>query len=103
MYTCDAFGAHFCSEEPFDVRLEELSEHFRFYYDCLMRPNARSVLSALKRVTDLEYSTIATGHGPILRHNIPELTGRHGHSSAQQGSMRLALFAFACAVMLMSG
>ena len=50
MYTCDAFGAHFCEEDPFDSRLEPLSPHFRFYYDCLMRPNARSVLTALRKV-----------------------------------------------------
>lgn len=28
----------------------ELEPHFRFYYDCLMRPNARSVLTALRKV-----------------------------------------------------
>ncbi len=50
MYTCDAFGAHFCEEDPFDSRLEPLTPHFRFYYDCLMRPNARSVLTALRKV-----------------------------------------------------
>jgi len=26
---------------------------FRYYYDCLMAPNARSVLSALKRMGEL--------------------------------------------------
>ena len=50
MYTCDAFGMHYCAEAAFDVELEPLSDHLRFYYDCLMRPNARSVLTALKKV-----------------------------------------------------
>lgn len=68
---------HFCNEEIFDKELEELSPHLRFYYDCLMKPNARSVLTALKKVKDLEYSTIATGHGPLLRYNVEEIVGRH--------------------------
>lgn len=76
MYTCDAFGAHYCQEDPFDTALQPLAPHFRFYYDCLMRPNARSVLTALRKTQDLAYTTIATGHGPILRYNMQELVGR---------------------------
>ncbi|MEM9977090.1 MAG: flavin reductase, partial [Cyanobacteria bacterium P01_D01_bin.2] len=50
----------------------------RFYYECLMAPNARSVISAMKRMEKLgEISTIATGHGPLLRYNVEELTGRY--------------------------
>ena len=41
-----------------------------------MRPNARSVLTALRKVKDLDYTTIATGHGPIIRYNLEELVGR---------------------------
>ncbi|CAL8463908.1 g3443 [Coccomyxa elongata] len=77
MYTCDAFGAHYCQEDPFDTALQPLAPHFRFYYDCLMRPNARSVLTALRKTQDLPYTTIATGHGPILRYNMQELVGRY--------------------------
>ena len=76
MYTCDAFGAHYATDAPFDTELSSLSPHFRFYYDCLMRPNARSVLTALRKVKDLDYTTIATGHGPIIRYNLEELIGR---------------------------
>ncbi len=39
----------------------------RFYYDCLMKPNAKSVTTALRKVKDLPYSVIANGHGPILK------------------------------------
>ena len=41
-----------------------------------MRPNSRSVLTALRKVKDLPYTTIANGHGPIIRHNLEELVGR---------------------------
>ena len=78
LYTCDAFGLHYCDSEPFDTDLKAIEPHFRFYYDCLMKPNARSVLSALKRTKDMDYSTIAVGHGPLLRYNLSELVGRYG-------------------------
>ena len=41
MFTCDAFGSHLCTAQPFDVSLEEMLPHYAFYYDCLMRPNAK--------------------------------------------------------------
>jgi flavorubredoxin/flavin reductase (DIM6/NTAB) family NADH-FMN oxidoreductase RutF len=78
LYTCDAFGLHYCSDDTYDKALEAIAADFRYYYDCLMAPNARSVLSALKRMDELEeITTIATGHGPLLRHNVAELTGRY--------------------------
>ena len=77
LYTCDAFGLHYCDSEPFDTDLNAIAPHFRFYYDCLMKPNARSVLSALKRTKNMDYSTIAVGHGPLLRYNLSELVGRY--------------------------
>ena len=72
LYTCDAFGMHYCSEDAFDVDPGALAPDFRFYYDCLMGPNARSVLQAMKRMDGLEgtINTIATGHGPLLRHHL---------------------------------
>ncbi|CAI5528953.1 unnamed protein product [Closterium sp. Naga37s-1] len=76
MFTCDAFGSHYCSEKVYDEDLSELEPHYRFYYDCLMKPNSRSVLTALRKVASAgwEFSEIAVGHGPLLRYNVPELT-----------------------------
>ncbi|MGJ3246921.1 MAG: diflavin flavoprotein [Elainellaceae cyanobacterium] len=78
LFTCDAFGMHYCNEPTFDEDLTAIEADFRFYYECLMAPNARSVLSAMKRMDKLgAIETIATGHGPLLRHNLIELTGRY--------------------------
>ena len=78
LYTCDAFGLHYCDEHTFDEDLGAIEADFRYYYDCLMAPNARSVLSALKRMGELgKVSTIATGHGPLLYNNVDELTSRY--------------------------
>lgn len=85
LFTCDAFGMHFCSDKTYDEDLAEIEEDYQFYYECLMAPNARSVLSAMKRMAELgEISTIATGHGPLLRHNVVELTGRYKKWSQEQ-------------------
>ena len=78
LYTCDAFGMHYCQNDLFDEDLAAIEADYRFYYDCLMAPNARSVLSALKRMDKLgEVGAIATGHGPLLRHHVTELVDRY--------------------------
>lgn len=77
MFTCDAFGMHYCAGDPFDSSLEPLMPHYRFYYDCLMRPNAKSVLTALRKVKDLPYEAIANGHGPMLKYNVAELVNSY--------------------------
>ncbi|MDF5731347.1 MAG: FprA family A-type flavoprotein, partial [Rhizonema sp. PD38] len=53
LYTCDAFGMHYCDDHTFDEDLDLIEEDYQYYYDCLMGPNARSVLSALKRMNEL--------------------------------------------------
>ena len=71
LYTCDAFGLHYCSDDVFDVDPGAIAPDFRFYYDCLMGPNARSVLQAMKRMDALpQVNTVAVGHGPLLRHHL---------------------------------
>jgi len=77
VFTCDAFGMHYCSEAPFDEELATLEPHYRFYYDCLMKPNAKSVVTALRKCKDLEFRTIAVGHGPLLRYNLDEMVGKY--------------------------
>jgi len=78
LFTCDAFGMHYCSDATYDEDLKAIEKDYRFYYDCLMGPNARSVLSAMKRMDKLgEINTVANGHGPLLRHNLQELLGRY--------------------------
>ncbi len=85
MFTCDAFGMHYCSEATFDEDLGAIEPDYRFYYDCLMAPNARSVLSALKRMDKLpEVRMVANGHGPLLKYNVDELIERYRRWSQAQ-------------------
>ncbi|WP_392408647.1 diflavin flavoprotein [Chlorogloeopsis fritschii] len=74
LFTCDAFGMHYCSDDTFDVNLEAIEPDFRFYYDCLMGPNARSLLNAMKKMGELgNIKIIANGHGPLLYHHLDVL------------------------------
>ena len=85
LFTCDAFGMHYCSDATYDEDLKAIEKDYRFYYDCLMGPNARSVLSAMKRMDKLgEINTVANGHGPLLRHNLQELLERYRSWSKAQ-------------------
>ena len=95
MFTCDAFGMHYCSDSLFDRDLKAIEADYRFYYECLMAPNARSVLSAMKRMEKLgEIATVANGHGPLLRYNLKELLGRYRSWSQAQAKAEKTVAVF---------
>jgi len=95
LYTCDAFGMHFCDERTYDEDLAPLEADYKLYYDCLMGPNARSVLAALKRIGELpEVQTIATGHGPLLRYHVPEMMGLYRDWSQAQAKAATTVAVF---------
>ncbi|MEM1427564.1 MAG: diflavin flavoprotein, partial [Cyanobacteria bacterium P01_H01_bin.130] len=95
LYTCDAFGMHYCSNSVFDEDLSKLDADFRFYYECLMAPNARSVLNALGRMDKLpSYHTIAVGHGPLLQFNVEELVRRYREWSQKRASAETLVAVF---------
>ncbi len=85
LFTCDAFGMHYCSDDTFDVDLEAIEPDFRFYYDCLMGPNARSLVNAMKKMSELgDIKMIANGHGPLLYHHLDFLRERYHNWSQVQ-------------------
>ncbi len=86
LFTCDAFGMHYCDDHRFDENPLLLEADFKTYYDCLMGPNARSVLAAIKRMAPLSIQTIATGHGPLLRRHLTDWVERYREWSATQAS-----------------
>lgn len=95
MFTCDAFGLHYCSESTFDEDLSAIEADYRFYYECLMAPNARSVISALKRMDELgEVKMIANGHGPLLSHHVNELVNRYRSWSKAQAKAETSAVVF---------
>ncbi len=85
VFTCDIFGMHYCDDRPYDDDLQAIFPDYRFYYDCLMGPNARSVLSAMKRLDELPpVRLVANGHGPLLKYNAAEMMESYRTWSQQQ-------------------
>jgi flavin reductase (DIM6/NTAB) family NADH-FMN oxidoreductase RutF len=84
LFTCDAFGMHYCDDHTYDEEPILLQEDFQYYYDCLMKPNARSVLGAIKRINKFEINLIATGHGPLLKHFLSDWVNSYQQWSEAQ-------------------
>ncbi len=68
LLTCDAFGCHFASVDAEVVNSEDYLKSAKHYYDCIVKPFAKHVLSAVDKVVGLniEFDTILTSHGPML-------------------------------------
>ncbi|MBD2101069.1 flavin reductase [Leptolyngbya sp. FACHB-261] len=77
LYTDKFFGAHLCTDQVFDEGMTSFEVDLRYYFDCLMAPHAKRVTQILDRITPLEATTYATGHGPLSRYNLHELTNRY--------------------------
>ncbi|MDD3740445.1 MAG: FprA family A-type flavoprotein [Bacteroidales bacterium] len=80
LFTCDSFGAHYCSEEMFDDLVGDYSDSFKYYFDVILKPYSKFMLRAIEKIRNLDIDIIATGHGPILRTHhkkIVELTEKY--------------------------
>lgn len=69
LFSCDAFGAHFCATNGhiFNDEMEDFSSAREFYFDCLMRPFKDKVLQAIEKIRHDTITMICPSHGPILR------------------------------------
>ncbi|MBW6490238.1 MAG: FprA family A-type flavoprotein [Lentimicrobium sp.] len=69
LFTCDSFGAHYCSEKMFDDLVNNYDDSFKYYFDVILKPFSKFMLKAVEKVRQLEIVAICPGHGPILRSN----------------------------------
>ncbi|AVH62607.1 diflavin flavoprotein [Nostoc sp. 'Peltigera membranacea cyanobiont' N6] len=91
LYTDKLFGAHVCGDQVFDEGWEVYNEDRRYYFDCLMAPHARQVETALDKLADFPVRMYATGHGPLVRYGLIELTKAYREWSQQQTSADLTV------------
>ncbi|MCX6326154.1 MAG: FprA family A-type flavoprotein [Bacteroidia bacterium] len=70
LFTCDSFGAHYCSSEMYSDFNENYSETFKFYFDVILKPFSRFMLKAIDKIKPLDIDFICPGHGPIHRENL---------------------------------
>jgi len=67
LFSCDAFGAHFCADGLFDDEVPDFSSDFNGYFDAIMRPFKDKIREAVAKVEGLDIRLICPSHGPIRR------------------------------------
>lgn len=70
LFTCDSFGAHYCSEDMFSKFDEAYTGAFKYYFDVILKPFSRFMIRAIDFIRPLEFDYICPGHGPIHKENI---------------------------------
>ncbi|MEM6713697.1 MAG: diflavin flavoprotein [Cyanobacteria bacterium P01_C01_bin.147] len=83
------FGMHLCDDAVYDSDWQGLLSDRRYYYDCLMAPNARQVSVALDKLVPLTVQMFAPVHGPIVRHHTRDLLNTYREWSQQQKGKEL--------------
>jgi flavorubredoxin len=74
LFSCDAFGAHYCPDHIFDDESGNFDEAFKYYFDVIFKPFSKFMLKGLEKIKDLEINMICPGHGPLLRRNWKKYT-----------------------------
>lgn len=73
LFPCDCFGCHYADSRVFNDLMEgEFFDAYKYYFDNIIAPYKNPfMLNALKKIENLDIEVIGTGHGPVLRSNIP--------------------------------
>jgi NADH oxidase (H2O-forming) len=70
LFTCDVFGAHYCSDDMFSDFSDHYTDSFKYYFDIIMRPFSRFMLKAIEKTRSVDIDFICPGHGPIHKENL---------------------------------
>ena len=70
IFTCDSFGAHYCSEKMYSDFTDEYTKAFKYYFDVILKPFSRFLIRAIDKIKPLDIDFICPGHGPIHHKNI---------------------------------
>jgi len=71
LITCDSFGCHYSDSKMFNDLIDgDFTDAYKYYFDMIMGPFKPHVLSALKKLKEIDIDIICPGHGPILRSNL---------------------------------
>lgn len=70
LFSCDVFGSHYCSEHMFSDEAGDFTDEVKYYFDVIMGPFKKYVISAMEKIDALDIDMICPSHGPIIRNNI---------------------------------
>jgi NADH oxidase (H2O-forming) len=73
LFTCDSFGAHYCTPSMKDDLTDDYIKAHKYYFDVIMRPFSRFMIKAIERIKSVDTEYICTGHGPILHENRKQI------------------------------
>jgi flavorubredoxin/flavin reductase (DIM6/NTAB) family NADH-FMN oxidoreductase RutF len=91
LYSDKLFGAHVCGDQVFDEGWQTLIEDRRYYFDCVMAPNARQVGTALDKLSEFPARLYAPNHGPLVRYGLIDLTKTYREWITQQTSQETSV------------
>lgn len=92
LFSDKLFGAHVCGDQVFDEGWSVYADDRRFYYDCLHAAQAKKLLSILDKIKELpSIRFYATGHGPLVKYGMTELTNLYREWSEKQKSQDLTV------------
>lgn len=74
LFTDKLFAAHICGDRVFDEGWQVDLEDRRYYFDCVIAPYARQVASDIENIAAKSPKIYATGHGPLVKYSLQELT-----------------------------
>jgi flavorubredoxin/flavin reductase (DIM6/NTAB) family NADH-FMN oxidoreductase RutF len=91
LYSDKLFGVHICGDQVFDEGWQTFIEDRRYYFDCVMAPNARQVETALDKLSEFPARLYAPNHGPLVRYGLIDLTKAYREWITQQTSQETSV------------
>ena len=93
LYSNKIFSAHVCGDQILDEGWKVYQEDRRYYFDCVIAPYATQVTKAIAKIGEKPATIYATGHGPLVRYGLTELTGLYLKwlEAQQQQTLNVAL------------
>jgi len=86
LYTDKIFGCHVCGDRVFDEGWTVDSEDRRYYFDCLIAPHPRQIITSLDKLADKPARIYATAHGSLVKYGLRELTADYRNWIQQQNA-----------------
>jgi len=74
LFTDKLFSAHICGDRVFDEGWQVDLEDRRYYFDCVIAPYARQIANDIEKIAAKTPKIYATGHGPLIKYSLLELT-----------------------------
>ncbi|MEA5508181.1 diflavin flavoprotein [Crocosphaera sp. UHCC 0190] len=91
LYTDKLFGAHVCGDQIFDEGWAVYAEDRRYYFDCLIAPYGKQIATGLEKLSRKPAKIYGTGHGPLVRYGLTELTAFYEQWLKAQKSQELSV------------